>query len=222
MTRVLYDLAGADEDLRFSPFCWRVKLALAHKNLDFETVPWRFTDKEAIAFSGQGKVPVLVDGDSVVSDSHDIAIYLEENYPNEASLFGDHPGPAFAYFVKAWTESVLHSTIVPVVIHDIFHHHLAPQDQPYFRQTREAYYKRTLEDFAAQRDEALATFHAALKPVYAVLKVQPFLSGDAPAYPDHIVFGALQWARLTSSTKLFSADDPISIWMLAVLEAYDL
>ena len=26
-----------------------------------ETIPWRFTDKEVIAFSGQDRVPVLVD-----------------------------------------------------------------------------------------------------------------------------------------------------------------
>ncbi|MDE1903950.1 MAG: glutathione S-transferase N-terminal domain-containing protein, partial [Alphaproteobacteria bacterium] len=37
----LFDLAGADDDRRFSPYCWRVKLALAHKGLPVETVPWR-------------------------------------------------------------------------------------------------------------------------------------------------------------------------------------
>ena len=54
----LYDLAGADPDRCFSPYCWRTKLALAHKGLVAETVPWRFTDKDVIAFSGQGRVPV--------------------------------------------------------------------------------------------------------------------------------------------------------------------
>jgi hypothetical protein len=27
----LYDLAGAKSERRFSPFCWRTKMALAHK-----------------------------------------------------------------------------------------------------------------------------------------------------------------------------------------------
>ena len=49
----LYDLAGADEALRFSPHVWRVKMALKHKELEFETIPWRFIEKDAIAFSGQ-------------------------------------------------------------------------------------------------------------------------------------------------------------------------
>ena len=73
MAIVLHDLAGADPELRFSPYCWRTKMALAHKGLAIETIPWRFTDKAALAFSGQGRVPVIRDGDRVVSDSWAIA-----------------------------------------------------------------------------------------------------------------------------------------------------
>ena len=36
----LYDLAGAEDDRRFSPYCWRTKMALKHKGLEFETAPW--------------------------------------------------------------------------------------------------------------------------------------------------------------------------------------
>jgi len=57
---VLYDLCAGDADRRFSPYCWRVRMALRHKNLAFDTVPIRFSDKPLIAFSGQDKVPVLV------------------------------------------------------------------------------------------------------------------------------------------------------------------
>ena len=42
----LYDLAGAEPDRRFSPYCWRTRMALAHKGLEVETIPWRFTEKE--------------------------------------------------------------------------------------------------------------------------------------------------------------------------------
>ncbi|MFZ5511229.1 MAG: glutathione S-transferase N-terminal domain-containing protein, partial [Pseudomonadota bacterium] len=68
MSMTLYDLAGADESVRFSPYCWRVKLALRHKGLEVQTIPWCFTDKGRIAFSGQGLVPVLTDGDKTVVD----------------------------------------------------------------------------------------------------------------------------------------------------------
>ena len=44
--RELFELCGADPELVFSPYCWRVRLALAHKGLDWQSRPIRFTDKE--------------------------------------------------------------------------------------------------------------------------------------------------------------------------------
>ena len=133
--RLLYDLTCKNQTVRFSPYCWRTKLALAHKNLSFESVPWHFTDKDAIAFSNQGKVPVLVDGETIISDSQQIAEYLETAYPNEASLFGDAAMRALINFVKAWTEDVLHPAIAPLVVADIWAL-IHPKDQDYFRETR--------------------------------------------------------------------------------------
>ena len=53
MSLKLYDLAGAQPERHFSPYCWRVRMALAHKGLDVETIAWRFSDKELLAQSGQ-------------------------------------------------------------------------------------------------------------------------------------------------------------------------
>jgi len=64
----LFDFAGADGAVRFSPYCWRARLALAHKGLPVETIPWRVAEKEAIAVSGQGEVPALLDGERCVYD----------------------------------------------------------------------------------------------------------------------------------------------------------
>jgi hypothetical protein len=105
MSLKLYDLAGAESERRFSPYCWRAKLALAHKGLATETIPWRFTDKDVIAFSEQGRVPVLVDGDRVVSDSWAIAIYLEETYSDRPSPFGGPDAPDDP--VAAWRDRLL-------------------------------------------------------------------------------------------------------------------
>jgi glutathione S-transferase len=54
----LYDLAGNNPKLRFSPFCWRAKMALLHKGLTFETIPRRFTEKDVISRTEQGPVPI--------------------------------------------------------------------------------------------------------------------------------------------------------------------
>jgi glutathione S-transferase len=219
--RLLYDLAGEDETIRFSPYCWRTTLALAHKNIRFESVPWHFTDKDAIAFSNQGKVPVLVDGETVISDSQEIAEYLETAYPNEASLFGDAATRALIGFVKAWTEDVLHPAIVPLVVGDIWAL-IDPKDKDYFRETRERYLGRKLEDFLPQRETYLAAFKKALTPLRRTLKRQSFVAGTAPNYADHIVFGALQWGRITSKAPLLDDESEISAWMAAVLGTYGL
>ena len=72
----LYELVGTDASRPFSPFCWRTRMALAHKGLSAETIPWCFTEKSAIAPHGSEKVPVLLDRDRAVVDSWTIANYL--------------------------------------------------------------------------------------------------------------------------------------------------
>ena len=72
----LYDLETKYPNVRFSPFCWRVKYALAHKGLRWEEVPIGFTDKDKLPSPNEGKVPVIVDDQEVVSDSWDIALFL--------------------------------------------------------------------------------------------------------------------------------------------------
>ena len=39
----LYELVGADDKRRFSPYCWRVSMALAHKGLEVESIPWLYS-----------------------------------------------------------------------------------------------------------------------------------------------------------------------------------
>ena len=156
MALQLYDLAGAEAERRFSPYCWRTKLALKHKGLPFDTIPWRFSEKNMIAFSGQGRVPVLVDGDQVVSDSWTIANYLEDTYADRPSLFRGDGGRAVTRFVNAWADGVLVGGILRLVVTDIFAH-LAEKDRAYFRETREQRLGAKLEsDQRRSRDQCAA------------------------------------------------------------------
>src|SRR5258708_34298465 len=76
----MYDLAGADPARRFSPFCWRIRMALAHKNLSVETIPWRYSDKPAIPHSGKDRVPAIADCDRGIADSWPMSNQLEDTY----------------------------------------------------------------------------------------------------------------------------------------------
>ncbi|MEE8445446.1 MAG: glutathione S-transferase N-terminal domain-containing protein [Alphaproteobacteria bacterium] len=218
MPRELYELVGAN-DRRFSPYCWRARLALAHKGLTADTIAVGFTDKDKVAFSGQELVPVLRDGDEVICDSWDIACYLEDRYPDAPSLFGGAIGRAQARFFNAWAPT-MSATIMPMIVKDI-HDRARPEDQAYFRQSRETRFGRTLEEIHAARDAQPALFAAAAAPLRAVLGEQPFLCGETPAYADYIVFGSFQTARLMSPVRLVAPGDVIHDWRERMLDLFD-
>jgi len=220
MAIVMYDLAGADPDLRFSPYCWRTRMALAHKGLAVETIPWRFTEKDVIAFSGQERVPVIRDGDRVVSDSWAIAEYLEDAYPDRPSLFGGAGGRAHARFVNAWADGVMLPGIARLIVRDLLDV-VDARDRGYFRQSREARFGRTLEAVQEGREGRLAEFQASLLPVRLVLGRQTWLGGGAPSYADHILFGTLQWPWCASSFELLAADDPIAGWRERMFDLFE-
>jgi len=216
---VLYDLAGAEPERRFSPYCWRIKMALAHKGLAARTVAWRFSDKEAIAFSGQGRVPVLVDGDAHVHDSWAIAEYLEERYPDRPALFGGAAGHAVTRFVNAWADRMMVPAVARLVIVDILNH-LDENDREYFRSSREKVFGRTLEEVMADRETQVPAFRQLIEPIRTTLRAQPFLAGEAPAYADYIPFGVLQWARAISPFRLLEEGDPVAQWRDRLLDAF--
>jgi glutathione S-transferase len=218
MSIVLYDLAGADPDVRFSPYCWRTRFALAHKGLPVETVPWRFTDRDAIAFSGQGKVPVIQDGGTVVFDSWTIAEYLEDQVPTP-TLFGDATGRAHALFLNAWADSVLAGGIARFIVRDLVDI-IDPKDRDYFRSSREARFGKSLEVVQEGREDRLAAFRDLLLPIRLVLRRQQWLGGTAPSYADHIIAGTLMWPRCVSRFELLEANDPVAQWQDRVLDLY--
>lgn len=215
----LYDLAGAESDRRFSPFCWRTKMALAHKALDFETIPWRYADKPKIAFAGSERVPVIVDGERPVADSWTIACHLEDAYPKLPSLFGGTAGRASARFVNSWADTVLNAALSRLLMVDILDH-LEVGDRAYFRESREKRFGMTLEAFAADREKNLAALRTALEPLRAMLAAQAFIGGESPLYPDYIVFGSLQWARSIGKTRLLEPNDPVEGWRARLLDAF--
>jgi glutathione S-transferase len=218
MSIVLYDLAGADPDVRFSPYCWRTRFALAHKGLPVETVPWRFTERDAIAFSGQGKVPVIQDDGKVVSDSWAIAEYLDERYPSP-TLFGGAMGRAHALFLNGWADSVLVGGIARFIVRDLIDT-IDPKDRDYFRSSREARFGKSLEAVQEGREERLSAFRETLLPIRLVLRRQAWLGGAAPSYADHIVAGTLMWPRCASQFVLLEANDLVQEWHSRVLDLY--
>ena len=219
MTIDLYELRGKDPDLRFSPSVWPTRMALVHKGLTFNAIPWRFTEKEAIAFSGQKLVPVIKDNGKSVHDSWAIANYLEETYPDRPSLFGGPAGKAGIVFFRRYVSTV-YGAAAPMAVLPVWSR-LDETDQTYFRETREARLGKKLEDVCGDPAARLETFRTTLGPVRAMLDDQPFVGGDAPLYSDHMLFGVVQWLRCVTELTLFDADDALHGWVERMLDAYD-
>ena len=220
MTIKLYDLAAAEDDRRFSPYCWRIRMALAHKGLAVKTIAWRFTERDAIAFSGSGTVPVIVDQGRAVADSWAIARYLDEAYPDRPRLIEGEEARALTYLFKHWCERSLHGPVLRAVIMDLFNH-LHEKDKPYFRASREKRFGKTLEEHGADRAGAIAALRSALDPLRPVLAEQPFVSGRrAPGFADYILFGTFQWPRAVSPAKLLESEDPVYAWRERMLDLY--
>jgi len=220
MALQLYDLAGTEDNRRFSPPCWRIKMALRHKGLEVEEIPWRFTEKDKIAFSSQKLVPVLVDGDQVVTDSWQIALYLDLTYPTLPSLFGGKVGEAASLFIKFWCEQTIYPLLLRIIMLDLFEH-LHEKDKLYFRQSREQQLGMTLEEFAQHTPDIIAQLSQALTPVRKTLECQPYLGGNQPIFADYIVFACFQWARTVSPISLLIPEDPVYVWREQLLNAFD-
>ena len=216
----LFELVGTDEARPFSPFCWRTRMALAHKGFSAQSIPWCFTEKGAIAPHNSEKVPVLLDGETSIAGSWAIANYLEDNYPDRPSLFGGEGGRALGRMMNWWGDVTVMGGMFPLIVADI-PSLLKPVDAAYFRKTREARFGKPLEEVGAERDKSVESFRKTLDPMRQTLKTQAYLGGDAPNYADYIVFGPFQWARVVSPFKLLTEDDPLYAWRERLLDAFD-
>jgi glutathione S-transferase len=215
----LYELADVN-GRRYSVFSWRTRLALAHKGLAWESVPVKASDKTAIAFSGQKKVPIIRDGDRVVHDSWKIAEYLEDTYPNRPSLFGGETGRSLARFFNSYADRQLVGSLFPALMLENVGM-LAADDAAHIRTGMEKPLGKTLEELAAGREQAQQAFSRALDPVRSVLRTQPYVSGAKPAYPDYILFSVFQWARITTALSIVAADDALLPWFDRLLDSFD-
>jgi len=206
----LYELGGRDGQL-YSQFSWRTRFALAHKGLTFRSVPVGISDKASIAFSGQTKVPILIDGDKVICDSWSIAEHLEDTFADRASLFGGDTGRGLARFINVWVDRQLVPRLGPLLMLDVVSL-LCAEDASHLRKGMEAAFRATLEDVAAGRDKQIVAFRRSLDPARKTLQAQPFLSGTAPAYADYILGSLFQWARIVSAFEVLEPSDPIVTW----------
>jgi glutathione S-transferase len=78
-------------DFPQSPYCQKVRLVLAEKDLEYEMVFVDLTKNEQkspdfLRLNPYGKVPILIDDEEIIYDSTIINEYLEDEYPHPPLL----------------------------------------------------------------------------------------------------------------------------------------
>jgi glutathione S-transferase len=196
-----------------SPYVWRVRYALAHKGLEFESVALGFTEIPA-KFAGKFKtVPVLECDDTQMAESWDIVQHLDQRFPKRPALFSSPAELAVVRLTDSWFTAEVLRRLFRVYIKDV-HDCARPADQPYFRASRESYWKgETLESFTADRASVLPAVRTALNPLRTHLAKLPFVGGAAPNFADYIVLSTFQWVASVSTLPLLAADDSLRAYI---------
>jgi glutathione S-transferase len=89
----------------FSHNCVKVRVALSFKGLKYETQDIAPMDRASVvAASGQGLVPVIVDGGRAIADSTAILLYLEERHPHPPLLPAQADARAECLILEDWAD----------------------------------------------------------------------------------------------------------------------
>jgi glutathione S-transferase len=103
-------------DNPFSPFARKVRMALAFKKVEFQSIDaLAVSEHERLArVNPRAEVPVLVDGALTVVDSADIVAYLEDRFPTPALL---PSSPVLRAKARSWQR--ISDGVLDAIVHDI-------------------------------------------------------------------------------------------------------
>ncbi|KAF7347291.1 Glutathione S-transferase-like protein ustS [Mycena venus] len=209
----LYDIASGHPGQAWSPNTAKARYALNFKGIPHKTVFLEYLEIEPLCkkigakptsqTSPQYTLPVIYDPstDTVVSDSIEIAQYLDATYPTTPRLIPE----ATAALHYAFTDA-FEATLPPLLTYALpaslpF---LNPASQDYFRQTREALFGgRRLEDVTPTGEEHVAMWEK-LKDAFGQIDGwirksgggNKYFMGETICYADISVAGYLRWGRM--------------------------
>jgi glutathione S-transferase len=130
----------------------------------------------------------------------------------DPALFGPgDQGRSAARVLEGLMNGLVQPSITPLMAADI-HARLKPEDQAYFRASREERFGRSLEAAQAERPAKLPDVRRLLVPVRHALRDRPFLGGDRPMMVDAIPFGTIAWTAAIGTLDLLGDDAILGEW----------
>ena len=179
----------------FSHNCVKVRVALGLKGMDCEIQDIAPMDRAAVmAASGQGLVPVLIDGKHCIADSTAILLHLEERQPHPPLLPSDPDERAECLVLEDWADQafmamsrrIAYGNILvrPGALASLFF----PRDKAPARWVKERIAKRrVVQRFGLSAGRHSKDVHEAkrlARLAMARLGGRPWLVGDRPTIAD--------------------------------------
>ncbi len=171
-----------------SPFSWTVLLALETKGQGYESRLLQMSQgehktPEFLALNPRGKVPVLVDGSQVISESLAILTWLEAQYP-EPPLFG---------------RTAVEKAAVMQVVSEL----VSYVEAPIMAISRTTFFKPWDADSQAAISESVAAAKPELQRLDTRLQSMPWLAGQVLSVADLRLYPLLQllWRAIGAADR---------------------
>ncbi|KZT27479.1 hypothetical protein NEOLEDRAFT_1176878 [Neolentinus lepideus HHB14362 ss-1] len=203
----------------WSPNTWKTRLALKFKGLPYKTVWVEYPNIQSLS-KEIGAAPTTVDIDGspkytlpaiydpktkrAISDSQDIAEYLDATYPETPVLFPSGTLALQFAFQEAFTLIGLGS-VFPPMIQDTMNI-LNEESKNFYRRTREAAFRKKVEEICPLgpiRDEAWRKAREGLTMTAGWLQKRrgPYIMGETISYADLHVVAWLLWVRQVKGSE---------------------
>ncbi len=185
-----------------SPFAEKVRLILDYKGLPYKKVEVTpgIGQLELYKISGQRQVPVLKDGDVVIADSTQIAMYLDQKYPEKPLMPIDGAAKGQCLLIEEWADESFATKIRKSLIGGLnqyqnFRTSLLPNNTPDILKTVVGAIPSELLTAVGTGvgmgnnifKDAQKNVKKDLDSLTLILQSQPYLTGDEPTLADFTV-----------------------------------
>jgi len=176
----------------YSPYARKVQMTLDLCGLDYEIVDVPYGNREHLAelTGGYIAVPVLQDGDDVVTDSRRICERLATAHPETLVVDDATRGSVWAY--ADWCDSELEDVLFRLAVPDLRGRFATAWERSLFVYIKERRYGAGCVDtWLAERPSLMKKAQRMLDATRATLDARPFLFGAQPTLADATLYGQL-------------------------------
>lgn len=193
---------------RQSAFCLKVRMVLAAKKLNYRVIEITPGIGQVAIFrlSGQRQLPVLVDGENVITDSSSIIRYLEQIKPEPKLLPNDPRDAAMMHILEDWADTTFANSAKTTLIKSAatdpdLRDALLPDDLPLqFRKLINGVHFGLITDFSELLSKGdSSNLFSSLKKLTDCLQLNRWLVGDTMTFADIAIAAQLSLLRFPES-----------------------